>query len=736
MLEQSRSRGVAIVFGVLGGLLAAYVVWLLVRGPQALQLGVTNGWVGTAFRLAAGVVCLIFGLRQRRGSYIPLVFGVALIFTAIGNTILTLDSLHGPPPPPPTAADYFLLGFMALCFAGIGLMAREDRQRLSPRDLLDAGIAALGAGAVGAGFALAHVARIPGESSVGAAFQLADAIGFVILVLLVAGAATVAAGQSRLPWVALTAGFALLAVGSGLGAAFGMTDAVRTLTEIQWPAATLLIAAAICVDPGAPDPLAVRRGVAVWIPALACAAAIAVLFAATLTGVDHTATALAAAALFLVMVRGYSELRHEIGARESTEKSLRMSEAGYRRVADEQAALRRVATLVARAVPAEELFAAVTGEVAQLLRVDHAALGRYESDNTMTILADSSSGAGPFPVDGGWTVGGDNLASKIARTGRAARIDSYVDASGAIAVASAERGLRSGVGTPIVVEGHLWGVMAVGSMKEQPLPADTEARIADFTELVATAISNAEARKELIASRTRLVTANDDARRRVVRDLHDAAQQRLVHTIITLKLARRAQDYQHALALIADALEQAEQANTELRELAHGIIPNALARGGLAAGIEELASRAPERVRVDVPRQRFAREVEAGAYFVVAEALTNVTKHSRSKTASVTATIDDGVLRLDVSDDGVGGARLDGSGVLGLRDRVAALGGQLQIASPPGRGTRVTAVLPLCADTARPDDLGSSVSALAGGNPTAAEASDFDDRAQLPATNG
>ena len=125
------------MFGVLGGLLVAYLVWLLVRGPQALQLGVTNGWVGTAFRLAAGVVCLIFGLRQRRGSYIPLVFGVALIFTAIGNTILTLDSLHGPPPPPPTPADFFGLGFIVLCFAGIGLMAHEDRQRLSPRELLD-----------------------------------------------------------------------------------------------------------------------------------------------------------------------------------------------------------------------------------------------------------------------------------------------------------------------------------------------------------------------------------------------------------------------------------------------------------------------------------------------------------------------------------------------------------------------------------------------------------------------
>ena len=154
MLEQSRARGGAIVFGVMGGLLAVYLAWLVVRGPQALQLGVTNGWVGTAFRLAAGVVCLFFGLRRRRGSYAPLVFGVALIFTAIGNTILTLDSLRGPPPPPPTPADFFGLGFITLCFAGIGLMAREDRQRLSPSELLDGGIAALGAGAGCAAFVL------------------------------------------------------------------------------------------------------------------------------------------------------------------------------------------------------------------------------------------------------------------------------------------------------------------------------------------------------------------------------------------------------------------------------------------------------------------------------------------------------------------------------------------------------------------------------------------------------
>jgi len=146
LLERLRARPGVIVFGVMGGLIAAYLLWLVVRGTQALQLGVLNGWVGTAFRLAAGVVCVIGGLRRRPGSYIPLVFGLALIFTAIGNTVLTLYSLHGPPPPPPTAADFFGLGFIVLCFVGIGLMAREDRERLSPRGLLDGGIAALGAG--------------------------------------------------------------------------------------------------------------------------------------------------------------------------------------------------------------------------------------------------------------------------------------------------------------------------------------------------------------------------------------------------------------------------------------------------------------------------------------------------------------------------------------------------------------------------------------------------------------
>ncbi|MEA2302983.1 MAG: hypothetical protein QOH43_263, partial [Solirubrobacteraceae bacterium] len=250
---------------------------------------------------------------------------------------------------------------------------------------------------------------------------------------------------------------------------------------------------------------------------------------------------------------------------------------------------------------------------------------------------------------------------------------------------------------PIVANGRLWGVIAASSKSATPFPPGTESQIAEFTELVATAIANTEARTEVAASRARIVTATDDERRRVVRDLHDGAQQRLVHTIITLKLARgaRPNDGESADALVAEALDQAEQANAELRELAHGILPPVLARGGLRAGVDALVSRVHVPVDVAVAGERFPAEIEASAYFVVAEALTNVVKHSRARSAEVSARVEDGVLHLDVRDDGVGGARPDGTGLLGLTDRVAALGGRLRVESPPGRGTRIVATLPL-----------------------------------------
>jgi signal transduction histidine kinase len=226
---------------------------------------------------------------------------------------------------------------------------------------------------------------------------------------------------------------------------------------------------------------------------------------------------------------------------------------------------------------------------------------------------------------------------------------------------------------------------------------DTESRIAAFTELVATAISNTEAREELAASRARIVAAADDERRRVVRDLHDGAQQRLVHTIITLKLARRAfqNEDADALALLTEALDHAEQATAELRELAHGILPAVLTGGGLRAGVDALASRMPVPVQTDVSVGRLAAAVEATAYFVVAETLTNIAKHARAQRAAVTAHVEDGTLRVQVRDDGIGGARPDGSGLVGLADRLAVLDGRLRVESPADGGALVTADIPL-----------------------------------------
>jgi signal transduction histidine kinase len=253
------------------------------------------------------------------------------------------------------------------------------------------------------------------------------------------------------------------------------------------------------------------------------------------------------------------------------------------------------------------------------------------------------------------------------------------------------------VGAPIVVDGRLWGVISAGWNREKSPPADTEERMAQFAQLLETAIANADSRDQLTASRARLITAGDEARRRVVRDLHDGAQQRLVHTIVTLKLARRAfgEADGRTESLLGEALEQAEQGNAELRELAHGILPATLSRGGLRGAIETVVARLDLPVRVQVVADRLPAETEATAYFIVAEALTNVVKHADAAGAEVRAFLDDGVLHVEVRDDGMGGADPNGDGLVGIGDRTTALGGRLDVESPPGGGTLVTATLPL-----------------------------------------
>jgi GAF domain-containing protein len=368
--------------------------------------------------------------------------------------------------------------------------------------------------------------------------------------------------------------------------------------------------------------------------------------------------------------------------------------AEVRRLANEQAALRRVATLVARESPPAEVFAAVAREVGQLLPAEDAAMLRYENDGTATVLAAWGRRGEEFELGARMPVDGENVTALVHRTGRPARLDDYTATTGAIGEQVRGLGTSSAVGCPIVVDGRLWGIIIAAQGVAEPLPVGAESRIGKFTALVATAISNVQARSDLAASRARIVAAADQERRRVVRDLHDGAQQRLVHTIVTLKLARQA-ERKPASELVSEALEHAERAIVELRELSHGILPAVLTRGGLRAGVETLAARMPLPVEVTVSADRLPAAVEATAYFVVAEALNNVAKHARATSATVLAHAQDHTLRLEVRDDGVGGARTDGGGLVGLADRLAVLDGQLRVESPAGGGTLVAAEIPL-----------------------------------------
>jgi signal transduction histidine kinase len=360
------------------------------------------------------------------------------------------------------------------------------------------------------------------------------------------------------------------------------------------------------------------------------------------------------------------------------------SRAGITRLANEQAALRRVATLVARRAPAEEVFAAVAEEAGQLLPVDSASMCRYESDGTLTFVAQWGSVVARFPVGSRWTLGGHNLGTFVFETGRPARVDSYSDSSsGPLGAAIREAGLRSAVATPIIVQGRLWGVIAAGSILEQPLPPDTEARLASFTELVATAISNAENLAALTASRARVVAAADETRRRIERDLHDGAQQRLVSLALALRAAQAAVppgpgDLGGELANVGEGLVSVMD---DLREMARGIHPGILSEGGLDPALKMLARRSAVPVQINVHADaRLPERVEVVTYYVVSEALTNAAKHAHASVVHVSAATTGQVLHLHVRDDGTGGADpVRGSGLIGLKDRVEALGGTITV---------------------------------------------------------
>ena len=372
--------------------------------------------------------------------------------------------------------------------------------------------------------------------------------------------------------------------------------------------------------------------------------------------------------------------------------------AQLQRLADEQAALRRVATLVAEASSAPTaVFDAAIAEVAQLLGASQVGMVRAESADECVVVAYRAPEPRILHVGMRLPLAGDSVTSRVLRSGGSARINLDEEGHGVIADLARRAHVSVTVAAPLTVEGELWGVITASWEGHDPPPGDAEQRLAQFAELLDTAIANADSRDQLTASRTRVLTAADEARRQVVRDLHDGAQQRLVHTIVTLKLAQRALDAEidQARSLLGEALDHAETSNAELRELAHGILPSVLTHGGLGAGVDAVVSRMDVPVVAEITSARLPPEIEASAYFIVAEALTNVVKHSRATLAEVTVTVADGALRLKVRDDGVGGADPSGHGLLGIGDRAAALGGRLRLDSPRGGGTVLTADLPL-----------------------------------------
>jgi signal transduction histidine kinase len=359
-------------------------------------------------------------------------------------------------------------------------------------------------------------------------------------------------------------------------------------------------------------------------------------------------------------------------------------------LADEQAALRRVAELVARGAAPTDVFAAVAAEASHLHGNLGSVLIRYDPDGTALVVAACNS---PAPAGHRTPTLPGTAFGEVLRTGRPVRVDTFEG------MALGEITRENGVAVPIIVEGRVWGALATTSAG-LPLPARTEDRLTSFAETTAASIANAEYRDKLTASRARVVATADETRRRLQRDVHDSAQQRLVHTIIALKLAKEAiAGGGTAADLVDEALQNAQRANEELRDVVHGILPAALTRGGLRAGLESLVDDFSLPIELDANVPRLAADTETTAYFIVAEALTNVVKHARASTTSVKLAINDAQLYIEVRDDGAGGADpSQGSGLTGLLDRIEASSGTLVITSPAGSGTTVHATLPIRLD--------------------------------------
>jgi signal transduction histidine kinase len=368
---------------------------------------------------------------------------------------------------------------------------------------------------------------------------------------------------------------------------------------------------------------------------------------------------------------------------------------------EEQAALRRVATAVAAQRTPSEIFATLTREIAVLFGATGASLVRFEPGDEGLVVADwSAPGALGLVAGQRITFDRESALQRVYRTGSAARIDHYGDHDAEVADYVRRVGAHAAVAAPVSVGGRVWGAVAMSTTRPRPFPATAETQLASFAELVAMGVANAEARSQLAASRVRLVQAGDEARRRIERNLHDGAQQRLVTVALHLRLARNRVGDDEATrdlrALLDDCSAELALALEDLRELARGIHPAILTERGLEPALKTLIDRCPLHVDLDVDLpSRLEPSQEAALYFTVSEALANVVKYAAAGRVTIRAMADERQAVIEVRDDGIGGADpARGSGLRGLADRVEAVGGWLVVTSPHGGGTTVVATVP------------------------------------------
>jgi signal transduction histidine kinase len=524
---------------------------------------------------------------------------------------------------------------------------------------------------------LGHVITAGQLGTVFRTWWLSDFSG--VLVVAPLGLVWISRHPWRLPWPRAAEAALLLAT-------LVVLTEVPSQEDVPYIVFPVLIWAALRFGPiGAATTVAIASGLTVWNTAQGSGPFVR-------ASITHS---LLATQLFVSVAALTSLVLAAVTAERST------SEKAQRQLAAEQAALRRIATLVAGDTKPDRVFEEVTTEAAQTLGANAASLARFDPGNTVTFIgAWSDTGELAFPAGSSITLDGSGVIAAVRRTGEPQLVQSYDQLGSPIVERMTAFGYGSAAAAPIKLGGDVWGALVAAARRGTPLPPGAERRLADFAELVAQALANADAYRKLAESRARIVEVADGERRRLERNLHDGAQQRLVSVALQLRLAKNAigKDGGAAASLLTEADDELGHALEELRELARGIHPAALTTHGLATALAGLTERAPVPVQVTrSPSERLPEAVEAAIYYLVAEAITNVAKYAQATHASVAVdrAESDACVTVVVEDDGVGGADPGkGTGLVGLADRIEALGGRLDIDSPPGRGTRLTAQIP------------------------------------------